>query len=912
VNASTRSAASTRSGVEAPVERPLRPVDFRWTIVPHTHWDREWYQPYELFRLRLVRMVDELLDLLEREPEFSAFNLDGQAVILEDYLEIRPEAEPRLRALLEAGRLATGPSYVLPDEFLAPQEALVRNLLIGSRVARSLGAHPTRIGYQPDPFGHVAQLPQVLRGFGLDTFLFWRGVGEEGERLGSLFAWRAPDGSGVVAIRQLGGYGNASQLGRWGRDGRDHLARPEEWEDVAIDRLQRYLDTWGGEVTRDGIGQLLLCNGSDHEPAWMPLPGLVAAIRRAYPGIDVRIGTYDDYVAALDPQLDELPVVSGELRSGRDAHILRGIDSVRMPLKQANERASLALLACESVAALAQLRSHTHPAPPPPPGARGRQDPKPGLDRAWKALLRNQPHDSISGCSVDPVHHEMEGRFEVVEAVARRIGREAVAALGGGTLTWDPVPAVEERAADRTIVNPLPFERSVVVEVPLDRGLARGRRALVAEVGRNGEIAAAQRHGDVALVAVPLSGFEARSVRVRLANASEAIGLHDAGHDDAARRLPGPEPAIGNGRLVVRATADGTFTIEDRATGRILTGVGRLEDVADRGDEYTFCPIDDEPAGALHVRRVERRVVADGPVVAELEIRLDAALPARLSADRRRRLGSARLPVRVVARVVAGGSRVEVRTTVTNRARDHRLRVVVPAPDGVPAEIRAEGHFAVIRRAARPIAPSHPERWAELPQPMSHTTGFVAAGTTAVIGHGLPEYEATARPDGGVDLAVTLLRCVGWLSRDDLSTRPNGAGPAVETPAAQALGRHAFRYDIRLDADAGDAALVRASADARWPVVAGDAVPDLAPALRVAGDVAFAALKPAEEGRGVILRLYNPGRERTPVSIRADGADPWRVRLDETPAPDPAIPETLGPGEILTVRLEPRSAGARR
>jgi mannosylglycerate hydrolase len=912
VNASTRSAASTRPGVEAPVERPLRPVDFRWTIVPHTHWDREWYQPYELFRLRLVRMIDDLLDLLEREPEFTAFSLDGQSIILEDYLEVRPEAEPRLRALLQAGRVATGPSYVLPDEFLAPQEALVRNLLIGSRLARAQGARPTRIGYQPDPFGHVEQLPQVLRGFGLDTFVFWRGLGEAGEHLGSTFAWRAPDGSTVVAIRQLGGYGNANQLGRWGRDGRDHLLEPERWEAVAIDRLQRYLDRWGDEVRRDGIGDLLLCNGSDHEPAWAPLPRLVSAMRHAYPGIDVSVGTYDDYVTALDPQLDALPVLTGELRSGRDDNILRGIDSVRMPLKQANERASLALLAAESVAALAQLRGRTHPTPAPQPGTRQRQDPRPGLERAWKQLLRNQPHDSISGCSVDPVHREMEGRFAVVEALAGRIGREAIAALGGGTLTWDPVTPIEARTGDRTIANPLPFERSVVIEVPLAESLARGRAALVAELGVNGEIVAAQRRGSDAVVAVPLDGFGTQSLRVRAAGRSEAVGLHDQGHEQQARRLPGSEPAIANDRLAVRAEADGSLTIEDHQTGRVLRGVGRLDDVADRGDEYTFCPLDAEPRDALQVAGVERRVIADGPVVAELEIRLDVRLPARLSADRRRRLGRVRMPARTVVRLVAGGDRVEVTTTLVNHARDHRLRIVIPAPDGRAAEVRAEGQFTVVRRPAVPPAPSRPERWAELPQPMSHTTGFIAAGSTVVIGHGLPEYEAIEDADGGLSLALTLLRCVGWLSRDDLSTRPSGAGPSVQTPDAQVQGRHTFRYDIRLDGDLGDAALVRASADARWPVVAGDAVSDQAPPIRVAGDVAFAALKPAEEGNGLVLRLYNPGRERTPVTIRADGADPWRVQLDESPAVDPALPETLGPGEILSVRLEPRAAGARR
>src|SRR4051794_24662832 len=243
---------------------PLRPADFAWTIVPHTHWDREWYQPFEPFRLRLARALDDLLDVLDRDPEFTTFTLDGQSVILEDYVALHPEREEHLRRHLASGRLVAGPAYVLPDEFLAPQEALVRNFLIGSQVARRFGARPMPVGYQPDPFGHVAQLPQILRGFGISSLLFWRGIGEDGEGMGSLCAWLGPDGSRVLGVRLLGGYGNASQIGRWGREGRDFAKEPDAWEGVAIDRLARYVERWDPELRRDGIGRLLLCNGSDH------------------------------------------------------------------------------------------------------------------------------------------------------------------------------------------------------------------------------------------------------------------------------------------------------------------------------------------------------------------------------------------------------------------------------------------------------------------------------------------------------------------------------------------------------------------------------------------------------------------------------------------------------------------------
>ncbi len=145
-------------------------------LVSHTHWDREWYLPFHRFRVHLVDVVRRALDALENDPDFHHFLLDGQSVLLEDYLEIHPEDRPRLSRLVETGALAVGPWYVLPDEFLVSGESLVRNLLVGDRIARQVGP-PQKIGYLPDSFGHIAQMPQLLRLAGIDTFVFTRGTG---------------------------------------------------------------------------------------------------------------------------------------------------------------------------------------------------------------------------------------------------------------------------------------------------------------------------------------------------------------------------------------------------------------------------------------------------------------------------------------------------------------------------------------------------------------------------------------------------------------------------------------------------------------------------------------------------------------------------------------------------------------
>src|SRR2546421_1021492 len=184
----------------------------RFFVVPHTHWDREWYRPLEHFRLELGRVVDGVLDVLERDPMFASFTLDGQAIVLEDYVDVRPENEIRLRALLAAGRIEVGPSYVLPDEFLVGAEPLVRNLLLGRAVCERFGAEPSPAGYLPDSFGHPLQLPQILAGFGVETMIFSRGLGDELDELGVVFRWRAPDGSTVRAFQQLPSYSNFAHV----------------------------------------------------------------------------------------------------------------------------------------------------------------------------------------------------------------------------------------------------------------------------------------------------------------------------------------------------------------------------------------------------------------------------------------------------------------------------------------------------------------------------------------------------------------------------------------------------------------------------------------------------------------------------------------------------------------------------
>lgn len=390
--------------------------DFEYLVVPHTHWDREWYLPFEQFRLHLAEVVDEVLDTLERDPSFTSFTLDGQAIVLEDYLELRPENEPRLRALLAAGRLEVGPSYVLPDELLVGGESLVRNLLLGRRVCRRFGVEPSSAGYHPDSFGHPAQLPQILAGFGLRTFLFSRGLGDELDELGVVFRWRAGD-TEVVAAQMLPHYDNFARLA---------------WFGDAEERVARIVARFGDLVKRAGVDTIVLANGSDHLPVEPVLPELAAELERTY-ATTFQIGRFD----AFTPPPDGLPVHEGELVGSRLQNVLRGVNSARMYLKQANEHAERRLLSLETVAALRTLRENE-----PYRAA--------DLRLAWRDLLHNHPHDSICGCSCDEVHRDMLVRYEQLHRGLELLEQRA---LGVGGALVNPLPYRRARLVDGLLVE---------------------------------------------------------------------------------------------------------------------------------------------------------------------------------------------------------------------------------------------------------------------------------------------------------------------------------------------------------------------------------------------------------------------------------------------------------------------------
>ncbi len=848
-------------------------------VISHTHWDREWYETQQVMRVRLVDLMDRVLALLDRDRKFRAFHLDGQTIALDDYLEIRPERAARIRALIGEGRLLLGPWYVLNDEFLTSAESTVRNLRIGTAAAEGWGASMP-LGYLPDQFGHIGQMPQILRGFGIDAALFGRGKQlQDGGRCE--FTWQSPDGSEVLAVLMAYWYNNAQRF-------------PEDTEE-ALRFTERARDQLA-PICR--TRHLLFMNGVDHLEAQDNLSPILAAVRQGLPEEqELRHSTLPEYFTCLREALEDKELVEhkGELREDRHRQILAGTLSTRMYLKQANDLCQRLLeRVTEPLAALAAWCGAAYP--------------HAFLDYAWKLLMQNHPHDSICGSSIDAVHLDMEPRFRQVQQVGRVLADRALEAIAANVDTT----SAPEAAIPVVIVNTLPWRRTDAVEVTVDfpAESAPDAIALKDEIGAPVPYTLLSRldtvRRDISPTELP-KAVQVRRFRLAvLAREAPPCGVRvlaasPAGDGRAARgALLERGLTLRNEYLRVVVEPNGSLTVTDLVAGATYSGLNVFEDGGDVGDEYTYiAPAPDRVITTLGWAPTIQ-VIEDGPARASIEIAGDLPLPASSDATGRSQQ-NVFCSIRSVVSLSADVPRVEIQTTVTNWAEDHRLRVVFPTD--IPAKtVTSEGHFDFVERPLQP-----PAEWPN-PATTQPQQGFVALGDghkgLCIVNEGLPEFEAL--DDGRGTIALTLMRCVGVLSGGGDCT---GSDP---TPGAQMLGQFTFRYGIVPYAGA----LVGSEAhrQAHQQRVPLQSVQTTRHEGRIAPRVPLLSLEPealvptatyrAADG-GTVVRFFNPTDSTVEGALRAGAGLAEAHLVDLRDRPTEAL--TVSDGGTVSLEVRPRA-----
>jgi mannosylglycerate hydrolase len=379
-------------------------MDSKYTlyVISHTHWDREWYQTFEGYRKRLVYMMDELIDHMEKDDGYKYFHMDGQTVVLEDYLEIRPENEQRLRDLIKSGRLIIGPWYVMPDEFLVSGESLVRNLQLGFEISAEYDTEPMKNGYVVDIFGHNSQFPQTLNGFGINSAVLYRGIGDYPR---DTFIWKAVDGSSVLCCKldRERSYSNFYFAVRWPFDVKGY-----EEKELVI-RMRELLEfSKGLAVTKN----LLMMDGVDHMEIEPKLEEIIGILNKNMPDIEIKHARLEDYVQAQIDSGAQFDEITGELynvaKQGVNNQVLKNVLSSMVHLKQMNNECEMLLTKwAEPFRAAA---GYIKP-----------QNTEGFFRKAWKYLLLNHPHDSICGCSITRVHQDNEYRYDQVKDISAEI-----------------------------------------------------------------------------------------------------------------------------------------------------------------------------------------------------------------------------------------------------------------------------------------------------------------------------------------------------------------------------------------------------------------------------------------------------------------------------------------------------------
>ncbi|GIF63438.1 alpha-mannosidase [Asanoa ishikariensis] len=884
-------------------------------FVPHFHWDREWYEPFQVFRHRLVEAFDVVLATAKEDPSFR-FTVDGQTAAILDYLEIRPERADEVRALAESGRLALGPWYILLDEFLCSGETIVRNLQFGWSDANALGrAMP--LGYLPDMFGHVAQMPQILRRAGITDAALWRGV--PGSVAGHAFWWEAPDGSAVRTEFLFDGYDN----------GLDVILVPAVIDRALDDYSRMTAERWGNDP-------VLAMVGTDHAA---PDPRLGQWLRAADRGI--QIATIEEYVTAH--ARDEVrETVRGELRSHVRGNILPGVLSVRAELKRAMATAERTVDHAERFTA-----------------TWGGDGEAPFLELAWRKIVESSAHDSVVGSGTDETSDQVGARLAEAEHAARGVrdaalDRRAAAVPSGAYLVANPLPydrttvvevAAElaadtyaARTGDGVLLPAQPVATAPTVlgdeTVPageLDRVLRRiHRRELfgklidhyvlepgllefhLADVPTRPEfdlialrsaVAAAEAEHDgpwrVRTLAAPVV-----TVAVAVptpASGSTAIRIESGAVPDTGVTVDGH--TLANGRVTVTVEAEGTLELvgED---GTRLAGVGRLVDGGDRGDSYNYGP----PRHDLLVEkptRVTVEVLEPGPVRGAVRVLRDYDWPAALADDVDHRSPTTRpVTVETLVHLHAGEPFARVTTRFVNPSADHRLRFHVPLPEPVTSSA-AEGQFSVTERGL-----TSEGGWGEFPLPTFPASSFVTAGAATVLLEHTAEYEVV-----GTELAVTLLRAIGAISVNLHPLRDEPAALHLPAPGAQSLGREVVARLAILPSARGwraagavraaelfrnDASVRRGAATADTPLPPSDS------GIRVTGsDIAVSTVRPVAGGTEVRVVAMAPEPVRAALQGPFGAVETTTLLgdpLDRTEAAGELTLE-LAPWEIRTLRL---------
>ena len=746
-----------------------------------SHWDREWYQTFQQFRYYLVALGQNILECLENDLEFQVFNFDGQSVVLEDILEIKPEWRCRFEDVIKTGRLNIGPWYVQPDEFLVSGEALIHNLLIGHELAEAFGGKAWKAGYLCDIFGHIAQMPQILSGFDIDNALIWRGAPND---VNTYFNWLAPDGTSCATVKmpRFQGYGDfaGNVVGFW-----DIPLSEEEFKAKA----RKYIDQ---RVHETNSSLVLLLDGVDHAPIHKAIPQYIKWLKELYPDADVEFSNILDLLAEVKASGSLKGDVSGELacttqKTGGFQHLISHTLSSYYPLKQANDECQnlLELLVSPLVAMNADNAVND----------------RDFLKHAWKLLIQNQAHDSICGCSIDQVHKDMEYRFDQVKAISDALVSEFIVRdrnryigsdirvechhISGGLTHVEPNGQNGKMAV--RFYNPLPYERNEVMNFEIVFP-AKYSETYAEPFGYEKINAFVLKDESGNAVPYNITGIKRNYTKLfyrfdsrqyNCYNVSAKTSLAPTGWTTLAVEASGKAVrnfvsqvtghlSAENSYLKLQINRDGSFGVTDKNSGREYRNLNNFIADGEIGDGWNHVA----PKGNQTVlggdRNAAIKLIEDSATRTVFEIVQNMTLPEEMiyAGTLNENYGGIcqseeEVSLKIKTRVTLDADSVllKLKTEIDNNAKDYRLRLLLPT--GISGNYFVHQAFCFLDRVPGRASGNATASWKETEQLEKNFNGIIGkrdenGGIAFFSQAGLHEVGSVDNRNG--DLYITFLR----------------------------------------------------------------------------------------------------------------------------------------------------------
>lgn len=829
-------------------------------VVNHTHWDREWYESFETYRGKLVEGIKLILHELD-SGQFEYFMLDGQTIVIEDLKEVlEPVLMEKLEGYIRSRKIDIGPWYVLPDEFLVSGESIIRNLKLGIEISNNYNADEF-IGYLPDTFGHIGQLPQIFKGLGLGWSLLFRGVNKD-KKSEAIFI--GSDGTKIKSfiLPLWTGYYN-------------HFLSYKNYKEA----FEKYIKDIEEYCHSD---EPLLLNGADH---LIPYHKIKERLQELEIELDIQIKqtTLKDYAKLFD-EVELKDCIEGEQRDESKAYILTNVLSSRTYLKVHNQEVEDEITAvAEPMELIKSLMTaeykHNY------------------LKQAWKLLLQNHPHDSICGCSIDKVHKEMETRTDKLKDILASVEYHAAKAL----ISSDPV-----NNRKLYVFNPHPYEFSKIISTKVIIPQAEGFIGLVDSEGSKVPVHIINKERKQifkADVDLEPNWYEVDEYEIMFEAKSKGIGFKEysivEGESSVQKTLS--EAVLENNHIKIYINENGYLNILNKASCKLYKDINKFISTMDNGDEYTYSPPFEDVMSQAGFIGVEK--IASTELSEQMTLLYELQQPEGLRSDRKGpSKDRVKSFIRTIIKLDKHSKTIVFETEVDNKARDQRLRVIFPLASKVE-HYYTDVSFDKVKREPLKEIYFDAKRLSEVKVNTYPTDSFVEVpGEFSVIHRGLQECEVTNYNHEADAVYLSVIRSVGWLSRDDIRTRGGGAGPKFKTPDAQCIGRYSFNYAITFEENpAFEAKLMRTEPRAFQGNSIKEGLENLIELDNK--EVLVSAFYRSSKG-DVIIRLYNLSQQSQKVNIKGSFKEVHTADLRDNILEASTSTLTIGSRKIVSLCLK--------